>query len=312
MEYQAPEIESLFWNIAALIADWNAYPVATALLFTRWAGLVSFTPGFGTDTVGLRFRMALAVLMAGVMTPVIDLTRVPKPDQESDWAILLASEFLVGSILGLSVSLWISAARTAGQWAALISGLSMQTTYQPDMDGDVDTPPTAIGRLFSMLGLFLFFSARGPLRLLDLVDASLQACPPGELLSWPNQQTAELVMSWVGEAMALSLLAAWPIIVALTTAQIAVALAMRTQSLVLSLSLMAPTRLAVGLVILAASFAGVSAGLSGTLENWMNGSVDQIRNFSVESHNQPRPAQTATLANNAKTAGQDHAGDDQP
>jgi len=118
-------------------------------------------------------------------------------------------------------------------------------------------------------------------------------------------------MSWVGEAMALSLLAAWPIIVALTTAQIAVALAMRTQSLVLSLSLMAPTRLAVGLVILAAGFAGVSAGLSGTLENWMNGSVNQIRNFSVEGHNLSEPAQSAALAI-TKTTTQHHSGVGQP
>ncbi|MFM1802866.1 MAG: flagellar biosynthetic protein FliR [Planctomycetota bacterium] len=272
----SPDFESLIWSVSALIADWGSLPALMAILTTRWIGMVSFTPGLGTETVGLRFRSVLAIFMAGVMAPGMDPDSVQLPNEVSGWLMMILAEFLIGALLGLSVSLWISAARSAGQWAALVSGLSMQTTYQPDMDGDAENPPTAVGRLFSMMGLFLFFSGRGPLRLLDLVDGSLSAWPPGTPLQWPTQLNAESLLRTVNEALALSILAAWPIIVALITAQIAVALAMRTQSLVLSLSLMAPTRLAAGLVILAAGLAGLSAGLAGTLDPWLRSSVGQL------------------------------------
>lgn len=277
MEFQASDIQSLFWELATLIAGWQLHPQATALLCMRWVGLVSFTPGLDTDTVGMRFRMALAVLLAGIMAPGIDPATLPDLDQKTDWFIALSYEFLIGTALGLSVSLWISAARSAGEWAALVSGLSMQTTYQPDMDGDPDAPPTAVGRLFAMLGLFLFFSGRGPMRLMDLVQASLKSCPPGAILAWPSLQMAEPLFGRVGEALALSVLAAWPIIVALTTAQIALALAIQTQSVLLSLSLMAPTRLAIGLIIIAAGLAGVATDLSGTLDNWTIDSTNHLR-----------------------------------
>ena len=235
----------------------------------RWIGLASFAPGFGSATVGMRIRLTLAVLLSGVMAcgqePVEGLTLAGW----SDWAVALTREFLMGTGLGLAVALWISAARAAGELVALVSGVNIQTTYQPDWDGDSGDMPTNVGRLFSLVGLVIFFAARGPLRLLDLVSASIAMCPLGQGFTLIGQLQAEVAFGFLGEALALSILAAWPILLALVTAQMAFALATHTQSVALSWSLLAPTRLAIGLVIMATGLAGVAAGLSGTMEPWM-------------------------------------------
>jgi len=104
-----------------------------------------------------------------------------------------------------------------------------------------------------------------------------------------GQAQAETVFRLVGEALALSILASWPILLALTTAQMSVALASRSQSVALSWSLLAPTRLAIGLVILAAGLAGVSAGLSRTLDPWLLRSAEAMHGLSHPDVGPPRP-----------------------
>ena len=280
MDVGNPEISSWLWSISTALAGWDIHATTIALLTLRWIGLTSFAPGVGTATVGYNFRISLAVLLAGIMAVGEPPVRSINVSIGLDWIVALASEFLVGVGLGLTVSLWISAARAAGEWVALLSGLNIQTTYQPDWDGDAGDLPSAIGRLFSLAGLVVFFVSRGPLRLLDLVSASLAAYPLGRGLAWPGQAQAESVFSLVGEALALSILAAWPILLALVTAQVAVALASRTQSVALSWSLLAPTRLAIGLVILAAGLAGISAGLTRTLDPWLTRSVEVMQRLN--------------------------------
>lgn len=269
MDVSLPDLERWLWEIAAAIADWDAHPAVVPLLTVRWIGLVSFAPGFASAAVGMKLRLTLAILLSGVMAvgdlPLDDLSLVGW----SDWAVALTREFLIGAGLGLAVLLWISAARAAGEWVALVSGVNIQSTYQPDWDGDSGDLPTDIGRLFSLLGMVTFFAARGPLRLLDLVSSSVAMCPLGQGFTLIGPIQAEVAFGLVGEALALSILAAWPILLALITAQVAIALATHTHSVALSWSLLAPTRLAIGLVIMATGLAGMAAGLTGTLEPWM-------------------------------------------
>lgn len=269
MDVSLPNLDRWLWAISAVIADWNAHPSAVALLTVRWIGLASFAPGFASATVGMHIRLVLGVLLSGVMAANQQVADDLALSGWSDWAVALTREFLMGTGLGLAVALWVSAARAAGELVALVSGVNIQTTYQPDWDGDSGDMPTNVGRLFSLIGLVVFFAARGPLRLLDLVSASVAMCPLGQGFTLIGQLQAEVAFGFLGEALALSILAAWPILLALITAQMAFALATHTQSVALSWSLLAPTRLAIGLVIMATGLAGVAAGLTGTLEPWL-------------------------------------------
>lgn len=273
------------WEFASGIADWASFPVATALLTIRWIGLTSFGPGYSTETVGLKVRLMLAILLAGLMAPGVVQPVLPEFMGWQDWAVIAAGEFVMGAALGLSVSLWISAARSAGEWVAMVAGFSMQTLFQPDWDGDSADPPSSIGRLFSIMALAIFFTARGPLRLVDLVSASLQVGPLGNALMYPTKAHAEAILSGVGEALTLSVLAAWPILLAMITTQLAVILATNTQSVVLSLGILSPTRMGVALIILAAGLGGFSTGFSGTLGHWYEHTLKGLKHFQEKAEN---------------------------
>lgn len=261
-------LDQSLWALATRLGGWHDEYSAMSLLTIRWVGLTTFAPGFSSQMISLRIRMALAVLMASVMvgaTPV-DVPIGQMPMHEAIW--ILISEFIVGAALGLCVSLWISAARSTGEWIALLAGLNIQTTYQPDWDGDAGALPTPIGRLFTMLGLLVFFAGRGPLRMMDLIATSLRACPLGQGIGPIGSAGAGAIFGIVGEALAVSILVAWPIILALAVAQMAVGIATKSRSVALSWSLLAPTRLGIGMLLLAAGFATASASLTENYATW--------------------------------------------
>jgi len=290
------DLDQSLWDLASSIAGWETPSSATALLTIRWMGLAGFAPGVGSSMVSLRFRMALAVMLAALMAGGQSDVKSVHEGPYHEVAFLLCIEFVIGVILGLCVSLWIAAARSAGEWIALLAGLKVQTTYQPDWDGDAGESPSPVGRLFALLGMVVFFTGRGPLRLLDLMRASLEACPLGHGLAPLSQAKAESAFALLGEALSLSILAAWPIIMALSTAQLAVALATRTQSVALSWSLLAPTRLAVGMLILATGFASVTPGLTRSLDNWSLSVSETLRLMTAPPDHQPeRNAERSVL-----------------
>lgn len=262
------ELDRTLWELAASLAGWRTDYAALCLLTIRWVGLTSFAPGFSSHTVSLRMRMTLAVLLASVMAGAMPANVPIRQMAAPELAWTLTAEFLVGAALGLCVSLWIAAARSAGEWVALLSGLNIQTSYQPDWDGDAGELPTPIGRLFTLLGMVIFFAGRGPLHMIDLVAASLSWCPLGEGIRPISVAGAASTFDIVGEALAVSILVAWPIILALAIAQMAVGIATKSRSVALSWSLLAPTRLAIGMFVLAAGFVMASVSLKESQASW--------------------------------------------
>lgn len=262
------ELDRSLWELATRLAGWQDDYTALSLLTIRWVGLTTFAPGFSSQTVSLRIRMALAVLMASVMSGVLPQTMPIRQMAMHESAWVMTSEFVIGAALGLCVSLWIAAARSAGEWIALLAGLNIQTTYQPDWDGDAGELPTPIGRLFTLLGMVIFFAGRGPLHMMDLVATSLRCCPLGQGIGPISSEGAASIFDIVGEALAVSVLVAWPIVLALAIAQMAVGIATKSRSVALSWSLLAPTRLGIGMFVLAAGFVTASVSLKESSASW--------------------------------------------
>jgi|GEM_PF-2754839 len=262
------ELDRSLWELASRLSGWQDDYTALSLLTIRWVGLTSFAPGFSSQTVSLRIRMALAVLMASVMSGVLPPAVPIRQMEMHESAWIMTSEFVIGAALGLCVSLWIAAARSAGEWIALLAGLNIQTTYQPDWDGDAGALPTPIGRLFTLLGMVIFFAGRGPLHMMDLVATSLRCCPLGQGIGPIGSAGAASIFDIVGEALAVSILVAWPIVLALAITQMAVGIATKSRSVALSWSLLAPTRLGIGMFVLAAGFGTASMSLRESSASW--------------------------------------------
>lgn len=127
---------------------------SAALLFTRIGGVIMLLPGFGEPAVPPRVRLGLALTMAICLAPALG-DRVPEA-ATSAWGLALqvASEALIGVILGAAARFLVTSLATAGQIIGLEIGLAFAQTADPTM--------TQSGQLtavfLSILGVALIFA----------------------------------------------------------------------------------------------------------------------------------------------------------
>jgi flagellar biosynthesis protein FliR len=127
---------------------------ATALLFARIGGMIMMLPGFGEPSVPPRVRLAFALAMAIALGPAL-ADRVPAA-ATSAWgmAFQVASETLIGVLLGAASRMLVSALATAGQIVGLELGLSFAQTADPTATGSGQLMAVFLG----VLGVALIFA----------------------------------------------------------------------------------------------------------------------------------------------------------
>lgn len=104
---------------------------ATALLFARIGGMIMLLPGFGEPAVPPRVRLGLALAIAIAVGPAL-ADRVPEAATTAfGMAGQVASEALIGVLLGAAARFLVSALATAGQIIGLEIGIAFAQTADP-------------------------------------------------------------------------------------------------------------------------------------------------------------------------------------
>ncbi len=126
----------------------------TALLFGRVGGMIMLLPGFGEPAIPARIRLAFALAVAIALAPTLG-DRVPAASASAlGMAGQVASEVLIGVLLGGAARMLVSALATAGQIAGMEIGIAFAQTADPTQ--------TQSGQLLSVflgvLGVALIFA----------------------------------------------------------------------------------------------------------------------------------------------------------
>jgi len=111
-------------------------------------------PGFGELYVPTRFRLLLALLMAGLLTPVLGPSFPTLPASPAALAIMVLGEVLVGVFIGTLARMLVAALEMAGMMVSLQTGLSAATMFNPLAEQNSSPLPSA---LYGMLGVVLIF-----------------------------------------------------------------------------------------------------------------------------------------------------------
>ncbi len=163
-----------------------------ALVFARIGAIVMLLPGFGEAVVPARIRLSFALLLAIVIAPQL-ADRVPPP-VASAWgmAFQVASETLIGVLIGAAARMLVSALATAGQIVGLEIGIAFAQTADPTMSQSGQL--TAV--FLSLLGVALIFATgldymflRGLVGTYDLIGLGAPA-PVGDAAELALQATA--------------------------------------------------------------------------------------------------------------------------
>lgn len=131
--------------------------LATFLIFCRIGTCLMLMPGFSSPRVPVRVRLFLAVAVTLALAPVL-VTNVQEATPGDSPVVLLgliASEMLVGAIIGLMGRMFFLALQFAGSAITMLIGLS----NTPDAHIDEGEPVAAVTGLITMTASVLIFVA---------------------------------------------------------------------------------------------------------------------------------------------------------
>jgi flagellar biosynthetic protein FliR len=248
---------------ASSVAAWLlGHSGGSALVLARVGGLAWTGPALATPGLGWRFRLGLAVLLAGVLLPVVEPLARP-PEGPAAVAQACVVEVLIGAALGWSAALVVAGARQAGEIVGLQAGLSPAALFDPEA-GDELTP---LGHLYALIALAVFLALDGPLALVRVLLESYRVLPVGGAVL--TEATARLAFGRVGQALELAVRLAAPTALALALAGVALGLLGRAAPSLPLIALSLPVRWALGLVLVFLGLIALAGSLAAVWRGWL-------------------------------------------
>jgi len=180
---------------------------ALAIVFIRIGTIMMFLPGFSAQFVSMRIRLALALAITFVVTPVLVDDLPVMPESPAAFGLLVLGEAAIGVFIGSLARAITAALQAAGVFTSLFSSLANALILDPIAEQQSAT----IGGFLSILGLVLVFvSDLHHLMLRALVD-SYGLFAPGSLMSFGD--ATEMLARTVTDAFALGLKLSSPFLI---------------------------------------------------------------------------------------------------
>ena len=190
--------------LAAALPE-NIY--AFFVVFARLGAAFMLLPGFGESFVYKRGRLAMALVISAVATPIAAPTLPPLPDGPLELTLVIAGEITIGLFIGALARILLSAVHTASMVIAYQTGLAAATIFDPTQNEQ----GAMIGRFFSLLALVLLFATELHHALIMTLIESYRLLPPGGLP--PVGDFAAQAITFMSNAFVVALQMSAPMIV---------------------------------------------------------------------------------------------------
>src|SRR4029079_11513375 len=141
------------------------------------------------------------------VTPAFLGTSMPAIENTGEYGRLLASEALVGLLLGFGMNILFSGIQVAGQIVSQLSGLSLAEVFSPGFEEDV----SVFSQLFYFLTLAVFFAVGGHRIVMQALLDTFAAAPPGHAELGKN--FVEVLVGILSQSFVLGVRAAAPLMV---------------------------------------------------------------------------------------------------
>src|ERR1700692_1846983 len=138
--------------------------------------MVMLLPGLGEQNVSARLRLTIALILAAVLLPLHRNAYHVDTAALGPMIVILVEEILIGSVLGLTARLTISALEVAGSGVAQQLGLGFVSTVDPNQGEQ----GVIIGNFLTMLGITLFFATDMHHLVIAALNSSYDLFEPGE------------------------------------------------------------------------------------------------------------------------------------
>jgi flagellar biosynthetic protein FliR len=231
---------------------WGVDLWSAMLLFARVGAMIMLLPGFGEPAVPARIRLGFALVFTMALAPSL-VGHLPPPAATA-WGIGLqvASETLIGVMLGGAARILFSSLATAGQSIGMDVGLSFAQTADPTASQS--------GQIFavflSVMGVALIFATGLDHMFLRGIAGSYDLITPGR--PPPVGDAAQLALDAVSQSFRVGFQIAMPLVAAGLIFRVGMGVLSRLIPQIQVFFVVLPLQVMGGLVVLAL---GLSTGM---------------------------------------------------
>lgn len=228
-----------------------------ALLLVRPGMIVMLSPFLGGPSAPARLKVALIVLLAILLAPVIPVRELVTG---ASLALVIARELAIGLALALVVSALVAGAEFAGH----LVGHQIGFTYGATVDPASGVRNTVVATLYGMLATLTLFGVNAHHQVLRTLAESYVALPIG------TGGVGRSIVDGVGSSLALVLTTgvrlAAPLMLVLLLVEIALAVVSRSAPALNQQVVGHGLRILIGLLLLAAMVGTVPRVVPGLME----------------------------------------------
>ncbi|QDV89176.1 flagellar biosynthesis protein FliR [Phycisphaerae bacterium RAS2] len=221
---------------------------AFMMVLARTAGAVVAVPMFSNAQIPAMVKVLLAVTLGFVAFPVV-MPMLPTDVSLTQAATGLASEFLIGELLGLAAGAALFAAQMAGNVVSQQAGLSLGQVFNPMLDEET----TVLDQLWFFGALMFFFAFRGHLAVVSALLGSFELVPPMSITF--DAGLLDVAAGLATSMFEATLRLAGPSVLALLATSLVLGFLTKTMPQLNILSVGFAFKVAVGLVAVAATMA---------------------------------------------------------
>ena len=249
-------------------AEMNTWIAALLWPLTRILGLIAAAPIFGNTSVPVSVKVALGVILATIMGPLVPALPAADPMSMAGF-LILAQELLVGLAMGFTMRVVFAAVEMAGEVSSLTMGLGFATFFDPQSQGR----SSAISQFLALIATMAFLATNAHLVLLEALAESFITLP---VSAQPLSLGAPLAMArWGGEVFSAGMQISLPIVAALLVTNVALGILTRAAPQLNIFGIGFPISLGVGLLVISL----VLPYLSGPFEHLFNRGVETSRSI---------------------------------
>ena len=235
------------------------------MVLTRISSFFLVLPVFGWQSIPVRIKVAMTVLLAIFFTMIIPFSIDSGRISTAEAVLLIANEATYGLALGLVAAIVFAAVRLSGRIIEREMGLAMAEILDP-LTGEREQP---LGSLLEMIFIILFLSANGHHLFLLIISRSYESFPAGSIPTIPV--LAEGIVQAGSTMLIHGLKLAAPILAAFLLLMVILAVLARMVPEMNILFISLPLRVGLGLLMVAiflpffSSFVDECAKLMGKL-----------------------------------------------
>lgn len=199
----------------------NHFAVFT-LVLARVGAMIMSAPIFSSYAIPLTGRALLTVTISLLMTPLVAAAPPENLTNLLVYGRYLASEALVGLLLGFGITLLLTGIQITGQVISQLGGTALADVFDPTLDSNV----SVYSQLFYFLTLVMFVLLDGHRLVMGALLETYQTMPPGRAVL--GSSYVEVLTTLLSQSFMLGIRAAAPAMTALLLATLVLGLIGRT------------------------------------------------------------------------------------